>query len=311
MPRTGHHGNSLPPPPLGVTHNAARVRLGCHIAMGCPRGKGHPFSSPGRDENRENVPFACLWVTSFMNGQCQASDLWPSPVGLRDRRQMPGAGTHAHMHTRAHTHTVGLEWRRRPLPKLLVGAGHGVETQAHVTPYLGLLHPQTMTQPDLHPTHVSVQNPHPARVHVPQQKQGGAAPTLPPLGEPQRPNHTPFLLGLACLGSHSCSQNRRPSQARGEAWRGGAGDAHPSQAVPCRKKAPNVRLCPGAEHFGPPGPELAALPSAVSPPRPTPPLPSPTGSCNWSRAGGGPGGGPQPRPPWPARLTLSAQREES
>lgn len=151
-----------------------------------------------------------------------------------------------------------------------------------------------MRQTDLH---TSVRNPHPASVHAPQQRQGGAAPTLPP----QRPNHTPFLLGLACLGSGSCSQNRRPSQARVRPWRGGAGDVTPVRPSPAERRPPNVRLCPGAEHFGPPGPELAArCSSAVSPlPAPPPPLPSPTRGCNWSRAEGGQGQAPSPDRPGP------------
>ena len=160
---------------------------------------------------------------------------------------------------------------------------------------------------------MSVRNPHPASVHAPQQGQGGAAPTLPPLREPQRPNHTPFLLGLACLGSGSCSQNRRPSQARGEALEGRGGGRSPQSDCPLPKEGPQTSGCaPGPSTLHPLAQSWLRCPqrSPQPTPPPPPPLPSPTRGCNWSRAGGGPGGGPQPRPPWPARLTLSARREE-
>ena len=192
----------------------------------------------------------------------------------------------------AYRHTVGLQWGRRPLPKLLVGARHGVETQAHILVPIwasGALSEAT----DLH---ASVRNPHPASVHAPQQRQGGAAPTLPP----QRPNHTPFLLGLACLGSGSCSQNRRPSQARGEALEGRGGGRSPQSDCPLPKEGPQTSGCaPGPSTLDPLAqswprcPQRSPLPA---PPHPYPPQPE---AVTGAGLEGGQGAAPSPDRPGP------------
>lgn len=162
------------------------------------------------------------------------------------------------------------------------------------------------------PTHISAQNP-PQPAHA-AAGEGESHPHSAP-GEPHgRPNHTPFLLGLACLGSHGLATPApkiggvaRPGVRPGGEGRGRS----PQSGCPLLKEGPQTSGCAGGEHFGPPGPELVLRRPQRSPlPAPPHPYPPQPAAVTGARAGGGPGGGPQPRPPWPAKLTLSAQMEE-
>lgn len=150
------------------------------------------------------------------------------------------------------------------------------------------------------PTPMSVRNPHPASVHAPQQGQGGAAPTLPPLREPQRPNHTPFLLGLACLGSGSCSQNRRPSQARGEALDGRGGGRSPQSDCPLPKEGPQTSGCaPGPSTLDPLAQSWPRCPQRSPLPAPPHPYPPPPEAVTGAGLEGGQGAAPSPDRPGP------------
>lgn len=141
-----------------------------------------------------------------------------------------------------HAHTVGLEWRRHPLPTLLVGAGRGVETQSgrRYSSSRPLMPPNSDA---IRPTHVSVHNPHQPGAA---EGKGGVAPTLPPLGEPQRPNHTPFLLGLARLGSRRLatpapkigSPARQGVRPGGEGW----GTLTPIRLSPAERRPPSLAV---------------------------------------------------------------------
>lgn len=162
------------------------------------------------------------------------------------------------------------------------------------------------------PTHVSVRNP--PQPGCTRSGRGGRRCTHTPTpGEPHRPTHAPFLLGLACLGSHGLATPapKIGGPARRGVRPGGEGRGRSPQSGCPLLKGPQTSGRAGGEHFGPPGPELdCARPQRSPLPAPPHPYPPQPAAVTGAGAGGGPGGGPQPRPPWPARLTLSAQMEE-
>lgn len=249
---------------------------------------GKATSSPLLEVRRtgKKIPFACLWVTSFNSGQHQASDRRPRPAGLRDPRQMPGAGAHSRIHARAHS-GAGVE--TTPTPQTsgwsrTQGGATGTQYSSSGppgAPKQGRSPSYTRECPNRTPSQGA---------HAATGERRSCTHTPTPGGAPTTQTHT-LPLGSGLPGRHFCSQNRLPARP-GVRPGGEGGTLTPVRLSPAGRRPPNGRLDPLALSWTR-RPQRCPLPA---PPHPSPPQPA---AVTGAGLEGGQGAAPSPDRPGP------------